>query len=143
MSNIKTALTITGVAVIIGLLIVTGILSFNNGKMNREIENLKAGNAKVKAGDRIVRLENRLERLDGQVQKNVDVANGNYEKYNRLVKELDFIVKHIKGTNRLRLLSAIDKIKDSNFGASGLKKKMERENHADSGHDHRAHKHGG
>ena len=113
-----------GAAIAIGLAVTAliSVLSASNGQLRQEIKTLKSQSGGEftqsseridKSSGKIEKLEGKLERLDRQVQENVDIANANYDKYNRLVVEVDAVLDDIKGTSKTRLLKAIDRIKST------------------------------
>ncbi len=112
MTSDKKALALTGIAVGLAAVAMISYLSVSNGQLRKEIKGIKAssGGQIAQSSEQVDSVDKRLKELDRQVQENVEIANENYDKYNRLVKLVDSVVDDIKGSSKARVLKAIDKI---------------------------------
>ena len=121
MTSDKKALALTGIAVGLAAVALISYLSVSNGQLCQEINSLKnrSGGQIAESSEKMDSVEQRLKELDRQVQENVNIANDNYDKYNRLVVLVDSVVDDIKGTSKARVLKAIEKIKSDDINLDG------------------------
>lgn len=131
MSTDKKALALTGIAIGFAVVALISFLSLSNGQLRQEIKSLKnrSGGQIAESSEKLDSVEKRLKELDSverevkqldrQVQENVNIANDNYDKYNRLVVLVDSVVDDIKGTSKARVLKAIEKIKSDDIKLDG------------------------
>ena len=117
MTTDKKALALTGIAVGLAAVALISYLSVSNGQLRQEIESLKnrSGGEIAESSEKMDSVDTRLEELNRQVQENVKIANDNYDKYNRFVVLVDSVVDDIKGTNKARVLKAIEKIQSDDI----------------------------
>jgi len=121
MTSDKKALALTGIAVGLAAVALISYLSVSNGQLRQEINSLKnrSGRQIAESSAKMDPVEKRLKELDRQVQENVEIANDNYDKYNRLVVLVDSVVDDIKGTSKTRVLKAIKKIQSDDIKLDG------------------------
>ena len=122
MSTSSKAFTLTAVAIGLAVIALVSYLSVSNGELRRELTELKSdsGSQRGESSRQVAQLEKEIDELDRQVQDNVEVANANYKRYNKLVKELNTVVGGVKTMSKSQLLAIVERIKKTELSSTKL-----------------------